>query len=251
MSAPPVDHLVRLNRVSKRYGNVEALVGLSMNVASGEIYGLLGPNGAGKTTALLCLAGLARPDTGEITVAGCDVAAQRRAAAASLAFIPDSPWLPERLTAREAGEYALGLRGLRRREAAARLTPWLSRFGLEEHAGALVGELSHGMRQKLVFVLALAADTPVLVIDEPMVGLDVPAQRLVREVLVEKAGRGHAVLLTTHTLDVAERLCKRVGILSRGRLLAEGSPASLVKGSLQADLEAVFLDLLAEAPHGG
>lgn len=249
MTPVPRDGLVRLAGVSKRYGQVRALTELSLRVEAGEIYGLLGPNGAGKTTALLCLAGLCRPDGGRVAVAGHDVATARRAAAAALAFIPDQPWLPEQLTVREAGEYALGLRGVPRRAAAAHLSPWEERFGLAASRRSLVGALSHGMRQKLVFILALAADTPVLVVDEPMVGLDVPAQRLVLDALGEKARRGHAVLVTTHTLSVAERLCRRVGILSRGSLLAEDTPEGLRARRRGSDLEEVFLDLLREGRH--
>jgi ABC-2 type transport system ATP-binding protein len=236
---------VRLERLCKSYGRVRALERLTLSVERGEIYGLLGPNGAGKTTALLCLAGLMRPDEGALRVAGVDVLARRREAAARLSLIPDRPHLPERLTVIEVGEYALGLRGHRPGEARRRFDPWLERFGLAGRRRALVAELSHGMRQKLVFCASLAAATPVLVIDEPMVGLDVPAQRLVIEVLREKAAAGDAMLITTHTLAVAERLCTRVGILDRGRLLEEGSPAALMEARRRPDLEEVFLELVS------
>jgi len=244
--AEPVVPAVRLDRVEKRYGTLRALAGVSLTVARGEIYGLLGPNGAGKTTALNCLASLARADAGSLEVLGLDVVRRRRAAAGELAFIPDSPFLPERLTVIETAEYALGLRGVERSEARRRAEPWLERFGLASRRDELVGALSHGMRQKVVFALALAADTAVLVVDEPMVGLDVPAQRLVLELLRGKAVAGGAVLVTTHTLGVAERLCHRVGILSHGRLLAEGAPAALVAAGDRPDLEEVFLDLVGE-----
>jgi len=240
----PATVAVCLSGVEKRYGRQRALAGVSLAVAQGEIYGLLGPNGAGKTTALNCLAGLARADAGTLSVLGADTVRERRAAAAALAFIPDSPFLPERLTVVETAEYALGLRGLDRAAARRRITPWLARLGLSARGSELVGALSHGMRQKLVFALAFAAETAVLVVDEPMVGLDLPAQRVVLDLLRDKAARGGAVLVTTHTLAVAERLCHRVGILSHGRLLAEGPPAELVRAAARPDLEEVFLDLL-------
>jgi ABC-2 type transport system ATP-binding protein len=243
--------LVRLDSISKRYGAVRALDRVSLRVSAGEIYALLGPNGAGKTTALLCLAGLTRPDAGRVEIDGVDALRQRRCAARALAFIPDQPYLPERLTVGETGEYALGLRGYDRRQAIRRLAPWLERFGLAEQHRVLVSELSHGMRQKLVFCLALAAETTVLVVDEPMVGLDVPAQRLVLAVLAEQAAAGRAVLVTTHTLVVAERLCQRVGILSHGRLLAEGTPEELTAARGRPDLEEVFLDLVQAGGGAG
>jgi len=236
--------MIGLSNISKWYGELRALDRLTIEVQAGEIYGLLGPNGAGKTTALSCLAGLSRPDKGRVTVAGIDVRTQRREAAERLALIPDRPHLPDRLTVTEVGEYSLGLRGLSTREARQRFAPWLQRFGLEDRSSTLVSELSHGMRQQVVFSTALAAATEVLVIDEPMVGLDVPAQRLVLEIMREKAGQGCAILVTTHTLAVAQKLCTRVGILDHGRLLEEGAPDELSAARGRPDLEEVFLDLL-------
>ena len=240
------DPLIGLHGISKWYGELRALNELTIEVRAGEIYGLLGPNGAGKTTALSCLAGLSRADEGSVTVAGLDVRKHRREAASRLALIPDRPHLPERLTVVEVGEYGLGLRGLSPRRARERFLPWLTRFGLEDRGDNLVSELSHGMRQKVVFSTALAAATAVLVIDEPMVGLDVPAQRLVLDILRERADDGCAILVTTHTLAVAQRLCTRVGILDHGRLLDEGAPEALSAARGRPDLEEVFLDLLRE-----
>jgi len=244
------DPLIGIGGISKRYGDLQALDRLTIEVRAGEIYGLLGPNGAGKTTALSCIAGLSRPDSGRITVAGIDVAERRREAASRMALIPDRPHLPDRLTVLETGEYALGLRGAGTREARHRFTPWLERFGLDDRGDTLVSALSHGMRQKVVFAAALAADTEVLVIDEPMVGLDVPAQRLVLDILGERVAEGRAVLVTTHTLAVAQRLCTRVGIIDHGRLLDEGEPEALLAARGRPDLEEVFLDLLREGQQG-
>ncbi len=248
--SPSAEPLIGLYEISKRYGQLKAVDRLTIEVRPGEIYGLLGPNGAGKTTALSCLAGLSRADNGRVMVAGLDVQRHRRRAAARLALIPDRPHLPDRLTVMEVGEYSLGLRGAGTGEARRRFTPWLQRFGLEDRRDTLVSELSHGMRQKVVFSTALAADTEVLVIDEPMVGLDVPAQRLVLDILREKADAGCAVLVTTHTLAVAQRLCTRVGILDHGRLLEEGVPEELSRARGRPDLEEVFLDLLREVQEG-
>ncbi len=242
--------LIGLHEISKWYGRLKAVDRLTIEVRPGEIYGLLGPNGAGKTTAISCLAGLSRADSGRVIVAGRDVHTRRREAAARLALIPDRPHLPDRLTVMEVGEYSLGLRGAATTEARRRFTPWLRRFGLEDRGEMLVSELSHGMRQKVVFSTALAADTEVLVIDEPMVGLDVPAQRLVLDILREKADSGCAVLVTTHTLAVAQKLCTRVGILDHGRLLEEGAPEELSRARGRPDLEEVFLDLLREGQEG-
>ena len=252
ISGPPAAKtLIGLYEISKWYGPLKAVDRLTIEVRAGEIYGLLGPNGAGKTTAISCLAGLSRVDNGRVTVAGEDVRRRRRQAATRLALIPDRPHLPERLTVMEVGEYSLGLRGAGTREARRRFTPWIERFGLEGRIDTLVSELSHGMRQKVVFSTALAADTEVLVIDEPMVGLDVPAQRLVLDILREKAEGGCAVLVTTHTLAVAQRLCTRVGILDHGRLLEEGAPEVLSAARGRPDLEEVFLDLIRESQPAG
>ena len=238
--------LIGLYELNKWYGPLKALDRLTIEVHGGEIYGLLGPNGAGKTTALSCLAGLSRADSGRVMVAGEDVRTRQRQAAVRLALIPDRPHLPDRLTVIEVGEYSLGLRGAGTREARRRFSPWLERFGLADKVDSLISELSHGMRQKVVFSTALAADTDVLVVDEPMVGLDVPAQRLVLDILREKADAGSAVLVTTHTLAVAQKLCTRVGILDHGQLLEEGAPEELSRARGRPDLEEVFLDLLRE-----
>ena len=244
------DPLIGIHGISKWYGQLKALDRLTIEVQGGEIYGLLGPNGAGKTTALSCLAGLSRADEGRVAVAGEDVRTRRQQAASRLALIPDRPHLPDRLTVIEVGEYSLGLRGVGTREARRRFTPWLDRFGLADRSDNLVSELSHGMRQKVVFSTALASNTEVLVIDEPMVGLDVPAQRLVLDILREKADAGCAILVTTHTLAVAQKLCTRVGILDHGRLLVEGAPEVLSAARGRPDLEEVFLDLLREGQQG-
>ncbi len=237
--------------VVKRYGAFTAVDRVSFAVADGEVLGLLGPNGAGKTTTMRMISGLIRPTEGTITIAGHDLGRDPLPAKAVTAFIPDRPHLYDKLTGFEQLMFVAGLYRMQRRPAAARAAELLELLGLADWADALVETYSHGMKQRLVFAAALLPEPQLLVVDEPMVGLDPRGARLVRGLLRELCGsRRLAVLLSTHTLDVAEEVCDRIAILHRGRLVAVGGMEALRQ---EADrpgsrLEEVFLALTEERP---
>jgi ABC-2 type transport system ATP-binding protein len=249
-SAPAVP--LRIQDLTRRYGRVVAVDGLSLEVRPGEILGFLGPNGAGKTTTLKVCAGLLRPHGGEVWVSGVPLAREPLAARARLGYVPDRPFLYEQLSAREHLEFVAALYHVPPGEAAGRAAPLLERFELGEAADRLIETYSLGMRQKLSVIAALLHDPPLLLLDEPLGGLDPRGARALKDLLRDRAGRGLGVLVSTHLLEVAERLCDRVAILSAGRLLAQGTLAELRGGRDHATLEDVFLSLTsAAAPEEG
>ncbi len=219
--------------------------GLDMTVAPGEFFALLGPNGAGKTTTLRMIAGLLRPDTGSISVFGVDVLAAPLRAKAMMAWLPDEPLLYDRLTPMEYLEFVAGLWRVPPAVARDRAEDLLERLGLWPHRHQRCEGFSRGMKQKTVLAGALIHEPKFLLLDEPFTGLDAASARLVKEMLQARAAAGAAVLLTTHILDVAERLATRIGILSHGALLVEGDLKALRAhaGVAEATLEDVFLQL--------
>jgi ABC-2 type transport system ATP-binding protein len=242
MSAPDSSLPLDIRGLTRRYGSVVAVSGLDLTVRSGEVLGFLGPNGAGKTTTLRIAAGLLKPDEGEVWVGGVALGKEPLLAKARLGFVPDRPFLYERLTAREFLEFVAALYRVAPGTAAARAEELIARLELGEVAGQLVETYSLGMRQKLSLAAALLHDPALLMLDEPMVGLDPRGARALKDLLRERAARGLGVLVSTHLLDVAERLCDRVVILDRGLKRAEGSLAEL-RGGRDASLEDLFLEL--------
>jgi ABC-2 type transport system ATP-binding protein len=230
----------------KSYGRIQAVRGVSLTAYPGEVLALLGPNGAGKSTTLKVITGLIRPTAGQVTLAGYDVVRQSVAAKARLGFVPDRPYLYHKLTGRELLRF---LGRLRQVEAAhTKAERWLEFFSLHEFGNELIEAYSHGMRQKLTFIAALLHEPEVLVVDEPMVGLDPRAAKQVRELLADYARQGKTVLLTTHSMEVAQAVSSRVIVIDRGRIVAAGDLMALRAqvGELEADLEAVFLRLTEE-----
>jgi ABC-2 type transport system ATP-binding protein len=247
MSTPPPDHTpLRLDGLVRRYGPVTAVDGVSLAVESGEIVGFLGPNGAGKTTTLRVIAGLLRPDTGSVTIAGHALATEPLAAKRRLGFVPDRPYLYDRLTAYEFLAFVAALYDVPPEIVRDRGEWLLQRLGLLGEARDLIETYSLGMRQKTAIAAALLHDPPLLLLDEPLVGLDPQGARALKDLLRERTARGAGVLVSTHLLDVAERLCDRVVILRRGRVVASGTLASLRGGRADATLEDVFLELTGE-----
>jgi ABC-2 type transport system ATP-binding protein len=230
----------------RRYGRFLAVDGLELEVRPGEILGFLGPNGAGKTTTLRCCAGLLRPDRGEILVAGHSLAGNPRAARSAMGFVPDRPYLYERLSAREMLDLIGALYDVPPAVARRRADELIERLALAGAADDLIESYSQGMRQKVAVAAAVLHDPPLLMLDEPLIGLDPLAARELKDLLRERADAGYGVLVSTHLLDVAERLCDRVTILHHGRRLAEGSLAAL-RGESEATLEDVFLALTRDA----
>jgi ABC-2 type transport system ATP-binding protein len=239
--------VIEVRGLVKRYGAQRAVDGVDLDARPGEVVGLLGPNGAGKSTTIKAIVGLLRPTQGTVSVDGHDVRRASVAAKAALGYVPDRPYLYPKLTGRELLRFVGRLRRLD--DAERRADAWLERFDLHDVGNEIVETYSHGMRQKLTFAAALLPDPSVLVVDEPMVGLDPRAGRQVRDLMRDHAARGRTVLLTTHAMEVAESVAHRVVVLHRGRVAAEGSLAALRTrvGHEEADLEAIFLQLTDEA----
>ncbi|NBC96843.1 MAG: ATP-binding cassette domain-containing protein [Deinococcus-Thermus bacterium] len=239
--------MIEVRGLVKRYGRLHAVDGVDLTARPGEVLALLGPNGAGKSTTIKAITGLIRPSAGHVLVAGVDVSRSPVAAKAALGYVPDRPYLYPKLTGRELLRFLGRLRRVDDVEAAA--DAWLDRFGLQDVQNERIEAYSHGMRQKLTFCAALLHDPPVVVIDEPMVGLDPRAAREVRRLMRERADAGRTVLLTTHQIDVAEETADRVTLLHRGQVAAEGTVSELRRrvGREDARLEAVFLALTEDA----
>jgi ABC-2 type transport system ATP-binding protein len=221
--------------------------GVHLSVRRGELYALLGPNGAGKTTTLRMVTGLLAPDEGRIEVLGIDLASNPSAAKQKMAYLPDDPLLYGKLKPTEYLEFVAGLWGIAAEEAeprARRLLDWLD---LTKHAHELTEGFSRGMKQKLALAGALIHEPELLILDEPLTGLDAATARQVKDLLLSHVAQGGTVILTTHILDVAERLAQRIGIIRQGRLIAEGTLAELRERTLGGSLEDVFLQLTEQA----
>src|SRR5687768_12989173 len=240
--------MIEIHDLTKRYGDFTAVDRLSLRADAGEIFGFLGPNGAGKTTTIRIISGLSLPTSGTVHVAGIDVIAEPVRAKAIMGFIPDRPYLYEKLTGRELLHFVADLYRKEWNVCEPRALELLRYFGLGDWIDARIENLSHGMKQKLVIVSALVHDPSVLVIDEPMVGLDALAQRQVKRLFRRLADEGKTVFLTTHTLSVAEAVCDRIAIINRGRIIASGTTMELKRNSA---LEDVFLELTYDDAAAG
>ncbi len=240
--------MIHFADVTRSYDGKVAVDDLTLEVQAGELFALLGPNGAGKTTTLKMLVGLLRPDRGELQVNGHDIVAAPRNAARSIGYVPDEPFLYDKLSGREFLEFSAEMRGLARSVTQRRIERESNRFQLESFLDDLTETYSHGMKQRVVFASALLHDPEVLVIDEPMVGLDPRSVRLVKDHLRELASAGRTVFMSTHTLSVAEEISGRIGIIHHGRLHFLGTVDELraVRCSHDASLEALFLELTEE-----
>jgi ABC-2 type transport system ATP-binding protein len=224
-----------------------AVDGLDLTVRAGEFYALLGPNGAGKTTTLRIVAGLLKPDAGSVSVFGIDALADPVAAKRLIAWVPDEPPIYEKLTPFEYLEFVAGLWGIEAARAEASARALIERLGLGPNAHERCQGFSKGMRQKVALAGALVHEPRLLILDEPLTGLDASAARQAKDVLVERTRAGVTVIMTTHILEVAERMAERIGVIERGRLIAEGTLDALREqlGHDGSTLEEVFLDLVA------
>lgn len=237
--------MVRLDSVVKRYGSFEAVRGLDLEVPRGEIFGFLGPNGAGKTTTIRMVAGILQPTSGRVMIGGHDMASSPEEAKSRIGYIPDRPYLYEKLSGGEFLRFVAGLWGRDGRDAEVRAERLLELFHLTEWRDELIESYSHGMRQKLLIISALIHQPELIVVDEPMVGLDPRAARLLKDLLRAYVADGGTVFLSTHTLEVAEALCDRIAIIRSGQVIASGTMAELrneaADGDASADLEEIFL----------
>jgi ABC-2 type transport system ATP-binding protein len=237
--------MIELRNLSKRYGKFTAVDRISLTIPPGELYGLLGPNGAGKTTTMRMIAGILQPTAGQVLIAGIDVATHPIEAKRRLGFIPDRPFVYDKLTGAEFMRFVAGLYGQSGGEIEDRIDELLELFELLPWRSELTESYSHGMRQKLIIASALLHRPEVIVVDEPMVGLDPRSARLLKDLLREFASRGGTVLLSTHTLEIAEAMCDRIAIVHGGRIAAAGTMAELRAQTALGDasLEELFLKL--------
>ncbi len=247
--------MIRFVRLRKEYGTTVAVADLDCTIEAGAVFGFIGPNGAGKTTTIRIMAGLLAPTAGTVLLGGHDIGREPEAAKAITGYLPDHPFLYDKLTALEFLRFVGGLYGLGGSELERRAAELLAQFGLAERATELTETYSHGMKQRLALAAALVHRPSILVLDEPMVGLDPQGAVALRRLLVELSARGVTIFLSTHSLNVAEALCDRIGILDRGRLVALGSLAELRTSAAarldplddNGSLESVFLAITGAA----
>lgn len=241
--------MIEVSNLVKQYGRVHAVRDVSFTALPGQVLALLGPNGAGKSTTIKTITGLIRPTAGEVRLAGFDVVKDSVPAKARLGYVPDRPYLYTKLTGRELLRFLGRLRDVEDGDKKAQ--KWLEFFSLQDFANELIETYSHGMRQKLTFIAALLHQPEVLVIDEPMVGLDPRAAKQVRQLMSDYAKKGNTVLLTTHSMEVAQAVSDTVIVVNKGQVAARGNleELRLHLGEEHADLEEIFLRLTTEASN--
>ena len=237
--------MIAIENLVKRYGDFTAVDGVTLTVAPGEIHGFLGPNGAGKTTTLRMIAGLLQPTAGRIVVNGFDLAAHPVEAKTSLGVIPDRPYIYEKLTAGEFLRFHGGLYGIDGDGITERVHEMLDLFDLRRWENELIESFSHGMKQRVVMCAAFLHRPRAVVVDEPMVGLDPRGARLIKDVFRRMSDRGVAILMSTHTLEVAQELSDRITIINRSRIVAQGTVDEVrgLSGTGDDQLTSVFLQL--------
>ncbi|MBN1394721.1 MAG: ABC transporter ATP-binding protein [Pirellulales bacterium] len=237
--------MIEFDNATRTFARKVAVDGLTLSVPPGELFALLGPNGAGKTTTIKMLTGLLRPTSGAVKVCGIDLTADVRRATHALGYVPEEPFLYDKLSGREFLEFAAEMRGLERATVKERIQRENGYFELGDFLDDLTETYSHGMKQRIVFASAMLHDPPVLVIDEPMVGLDPRSVRMVKDRLRERAAAGTIIFMSTHTLAIAEEIAHRIGIMDHGRLHFLGTVAQLQRelASSHTRLEPLFLEL--------
>ena len=240
--------MIRLTGLSKQYGSFVAVNDIDLHVPEGELFGFLGPNGAGKTTTLRMIAGILKPTAGTVEIGGVNLAVDPIKAKAKLGFIPDRPFIYEKLTGAEFLRFVAGLYDQHGAQVEHRARELLALFDLEEWRDELVESYSHGMRQKLIISSAFVHRPEVIVVDEPHVGLDPKAIKILRDLFREYAARGHTIMMSTHTLATAESLCDRIGIIVQGKITALGTMDELRSSASSGGtgLEEIFLKLTGE-----
>jgi ABC-2 type transport system ATP-binding protein len=239
--------MIDLSGVTKSYGPKVAVQGLDLQVPAGELFAFLGPNGAGKTTTIKMLCGLLFPTSGTVRVGGYDLRTAGDHARALISYVPDQPFLYEKLTGREFLRFTADLYAMPPSRAAAKIDEVIGLFRLDEFVDDLTERYSHGMRQRTVFAAALVHEPRLLIADEPTVGLDPKSIRELKTLLRQLADGGTTVFLSTHTLDIAQELADRIGIIDRGRLLGCGTMADLRKqANTDGNLEDLFLEITKE-----
>ena len=239
--------ILSLNGLTKRFDRFTAVKQLSLDVFQGEIFGFLGPNGAGKTTTIKMIAGLLRPSGGTLSICGSDMSTDAARCRRLTGYIPDRPYLYEKLTGQEYLNFSASLYSdtLSGKTWQAKADEYLHYFDIDGWRNNLIESYSHGMRQKLIITSILMLDQPLIVVDEPMVGLDPKSGRIVKELFRKKAAEGKTIFLSTHSMEIAEELCDRISIISAGTVIATGTVRSLREEAEHdnASLEDLFLQL--------
>ena len=240
--------MIKISQCYKSYGRFKAVDGLDLEVSAGQVFGFLGPNGAGKTTTIKMMAGLLRPDSGDIWLNGHSITQDPQKAKADLAYVPDRPELFPYLTAMETMRLTAKLFEIDSSETDSRAKELLETFGLSPWAFEPVSSFSHGMKQKLSIAAALLHKPKVFILDEPMVGLDPRGGRLIKELMRKLADKGHTVFMSIHTLEIAEKVCDRLAILHQGKILTQGTPEEIKSMAQESsgELENAFLKLTGE-----
>jgi len=241
--------MIELKSLTKKYGDYKAVDDLNLVVEKGEIFGFIGPNGAGKTTTIKMIGGILAPSAGSVTVAGIDIQKEPENAKRKIGFIPDRPYLYEKLTGREFLKFTADLYGVPADIFTRKAQQNLEMFSLADWSDELIESYSHGMKQRLIMSAALLHDPAVIIVDEPMVGLDPMAIMMVKDLFQRLAHTGVSVFMSTHTLAVAEDICERIGVINKGHLIASGTTADLQRKANVTDaaLEQVFMNLTSNA----
>jgi ABC-2 type transport system ATP-binding protein len=244
VSAP----LIEAFELTKQFGSVQALTGLTFRVMPGEIYGLLGPNGAGKTTTIKIIAGLVDATSGSVTVDGFDPTKTPIEVKSRIGYVAEKPILYDSLSPRDFLEFVASIRKIEETKASRIVTQLADAFGMEKYFDAPIATLSMGMKQKVALIASLIHQPPVLLLDEPLSGLDAKSSRIVKDLLLLHTQKGGAVLFSTHIMEVAEHLCTRIGIIYQGKIVAEGTLDQLKNknGNKNETLEDLFLKLTNE-----
>lgn len=241
--------MINIKQVTRTYGTKTAVDGLDLHIRRGELFACLGHNGAGKTTTIKMMVGLLQPTAGTIEIAGFNVVAESREASLRSGYVPDEPYLYDKLSGREFLQFVAEMYGMPRDSAARSIDKQIGDFGLGGFVDQLAESYSHGMKQRLVFASALLHNPELLIVDEPMVGLDPRSMRLVKDLLKTRVRNGGTVFMSTHTLAVAEEIADRIGVMSQGKIQFLGTVAEL-REQLSSDesLEQLFLTLTEEEP---
>jgi ABC-2 type transport system ATP-binding protein len=236
--------MIRFENLTKIYRGIKAVDDLNLQIPQGTIFGFIGPNGAGKTTTIKMMAGVLRPTRGRIHINGLDIAEEPSKAKSIIGFIPDRPFLYEKLSGVEFLRFKAGLYGMKGNRLGEKILDLLSLFELTEWADELIESYSHGMKQRLIMAAAIIHDPKIIIVDEPMVGLDPKGAKLVKEIFKQRAGAGATVFMSTHTLALAQEVCHQIAVVDKGRIVASGTSEDLEKqAGVEGDLERIFLKI--------
>lgn len=238
--------MLKLSNISKSYnkGEVKAVDNLNLEIKSGEIFGFLGPNGAGKTTTIKMIVGLLKPDEGKIILDGVDVWQDSLRAKSMISYVPDNPEIYDRLNGIEYLNFIADMYGISKEERTKKIEYYTKLFNIEDSLGDIIGSFSHGMKQKLVLTSALLNDPNLFILDEPMVGLDPKSSFNLKEIMRKMCNEGKTVFFSTHVMEVAEKLCDRIAIINKGKIIALGTMEELRAHAKEREsLENIFLEL--------